>query len=65
MQDFNKLVRRAVKLIIQHMAVHQMRIPELPPTRQIIRLSVRSYSKEERDMNTRVTTLLSMLVEKL
>ncbi|EBI0750043.1 TPA: substrate-binding domain-containing protein [Citrobacter freundii] len=64
-QDFNKLARRAVELIIQHMGAPQMHIHELLPMRLVIRQSSWSYGKSECDMNTQLITQLNMLVEKL
>lgn len=64
-QDFNKLGKRAVELLIQQMAAPQMRIRELLPTRLVIRQSTWPYGREEDDEKAQLITQLKTLVEKL
>ena len=64
-QDFNKLGKRAVELLIQQMAAPQMRIRELLPTRLVIRQSTWPYDREEDDEKAQLITQLKTLVEKL
>ncbi|MGC1043422.1 LacI family DNA-binding transcriptional regulator [Pantoea agglomerans] len=64
-QDFNKLGKRAVELLIQQMAAPQMHLRELLPTRLIIRESTRPYGREEEDEKKSVIAQLKSLIEKL
>ncbi|UDQ78653.1 substrate-binding domain-containing protein [Erwinia rhapontici] len=64
-QDFNKLGKRAVELLIQQMAAPQIRIRELLPTHLIIRQSTCPYSGEEEDEKKSVIAQLKSLIEKL
>ncbi|MGC0825910.1 LacI family DNA-binding transcriptional regulator [Pantoea agglomerans] len=64
-QDFNKLGKRAVELLIQQMAAPQMHLRELLPTRLIIRESTRPFGREEEDEKKSVIAQLKSLIEKL
>lgn len=64
-QDFNKLGKRAVELLIQQMAAPQIRIRELLPTHLIIRQSTSPYGGEEEDEKKSVIAQLKSLIEKL
>ncbi|BCQ40453.1 lac repressor [Erwinia rhapontici] len=64
-QDFNKLGKRAVELLIQQMAAPQIHIRELLPTHLIIRQSTCPYGGEEEDEKKSVIAQLKSLVEKL
>lgn len=64
-QDFNKLGKRAVELLIQQMAAPQIHIRELLPTRLIIRQSTCPYGGEEEDEKKSVIAQLKSLIEKL
>lgn len=64
-QDFNKLGKRAVELLIQQMAAPQMRIRELLPTRLVIRQSTWPSGGEDENEKMRLITQLKRLVEKL
>lgn len=64
-QDFNKLGKRAVELLIQKMAAPQIRIRELLPTHLIIRQSTWPYGQQNQNEQDSVITQLKTLVEKL
>lgn len=64
-QDFNKLGKRAVELLIQQMAAPQIHIRELLPTHLIIRQSTCPYGEEEEDEKKSVIAQLKSLIEKL
>ncbi len=64
-QDFNKLGKRAVELLIQQMAAPQMRIRELLPTRLVIRQSTWPYGGSDEDEKDDLLRQLKTLVEKL
>ncbi|WP_312043111.1 LacI family DNA-binding transcriptional regulator [Erwinia sp.] len=63
-QDFNKLGKRAVELLIQKMTAPQMRIRELLPTRLIIRQSTWAYENNQAGQEA-VIAQLKTLVDKL
>ena len=64
-QDFNKLGKRAVELLIQQIAAPQMRIRELLPTRLVVRQSTWPLGGEAQEEKTQLITQIKTLVERL
>ncbi|MGK9173472.1 substrate-binding domain-containing protein [Yokenella regensburgei] len=64
-QDFNKLGKRAVELLIQQIAAPQMRVRELLPTRLILRQSTWPLQNDAGDEKVQLISTLKTLVEKL
>lgn len=64
-QDFNKLGKRAVELLIQQMAAPQVRIRELLPTRLVVRQSTWPCGGRDEDEKEQLITQIKTLVEKL
>ncbi|RRZ89344.1 LacI family DNA-binding transcriptional regulator [Erwinia sp. 198] len=64
-QDFDKLGKKAVELLVQKMSAPQMRIRELLPTRLIVRQSTWPCGRENEDEKGAVIARLKTLVEKL
>ncbi|WP_333900905.1 LacI family DNA-binding transcriptional regulator [Enterobacter wuhouensis] len=64
-QDFNKLGKRAVELLIQQMAAPQIRVRELLPTRLVVRQSTWPLSDDARSDNAPLIAQLKSLIEKL
>jgi len=64
-QDFDKLGKRAVEMLIQLVADPQIRIRELLPTRLVIRQSTWPVASHSGDDNAQLITQLKTLVKKL
>lgn len=64
-QDFNKLGKRAVELLIQQIAAPQVRIRELLPTRLVVRQSTWPCGVGDEDEKEQLITQIKTLVEKL
>ncbi len=64
-QDFNKLGKRAVELLIKQMTDPQIRIRELLPTRLVIRQSTWPITGQTGNEQAQLITELKTLVEKL
>lgn len=64
-QDFNKLGKKAVEMLIQQMAAPQMRIRELLPTRLVVRQSTWPLPDATRDDRASLIAQLKSLIENL